>query len=226
MLATLLIFRVLFEILRKVPAIWYCMAMKKIQLAKRLAQFFYEVGTLRRVPRIHRQTLLVDDVTDTIASHTFRVALIGWHLAKMEKADPYKVVMMCLLHDLGEARSNDHNWVHKRYMKVFDDEINKEQLGTLPFDDFFSLMTEYDERKTKEAVIAKDADYVDQILLLREYEWQGNKEAPLWLRDKEHGVKYAKLKDLKTAAAKNIGKSIYHERPSSWWEGIWTKSNR
>lgn len=200
--------------------------MKKILFAKRLAQFFYEVGTLRRVPRIHQQTLLVDDATDTIASHTFRVALIGWHLAKLEKADPYKVVMMCLLHDLGEARSNDHNWVHKRYIKIFEKEINTEQLGTLPFTELHELMQEYAERKTQEAVIAKDADHVDQILLLREYEWQGNKEAPLWLHDKEKGVKYAKLKDLKTASAKDIGKSIYQERPSSWWEGIWTKTNR
>ncbi|MDP4020918.1 MAG: HD domain-containing protein, partial [Candidatus Adlerbacteria bacterium] len=86
---------------------------------RKIVNFFFEVGTMRRLPRIHRQTLLVDDVTDTIASHSYRVALIGWHLAKMEKVDPYKVVMMCLLHDVGEARTGDHNWVHKRYIKVF-----------------------------------------------------------------------------------------------------------
>jgi putative hydrolase of HD superfamily len=193
---------------------------------RRLAQFLFEVGTLRRVPRIHRQTLLVDDVSDTIASHSFRVAHIGWHLAKLEGADPYKVVMMCLLHDLGEARSNDHNWVHKRYIKIFDDEIMKDQLGTLPSDELHDLAAEYAVRKTKEAVVAKDADVIDQILLLREYEWQGNKEAPLWLHDKEKGVRYAKVHDLKTKSARTLGKAIYRERPSSWWEGTWTKANR
>lgn len=198
----------------------------KPKIEKRIAQFLFEIGTLRRIPRIHRQTLLTEDTTDTIASHTFRVAMIGWHLAMMEKVDPYKVVMMCLLHDLPEARSNDHNWVHKRYIKIFDDEINKDQLGTLPDRELFLLGEEYRERKTKEAVVAKDADYVDQILLLREYEWQGNKEAGLWLHDKEKRVAYAKVKDLKTKSAQKIGRAIYDERPSTWFEGVWTKKNR
>lgn len=192
---------------------------------RRIAQFLFEVGTLRRIPRIHRQTLLVDDISDTIASHTFRVALIGWHLAKLEKADPYTVVMMCLLHDLGEARTNDHNWVHKRYIKIFDDEIAKDQLGTMPDTELFSIGEEYRARASKESIVAKDADTLDQVLLLREYEWQGNKEAPEWLHDKGR-QRYAKIADLKTVSAKRIGKAIYHEEPSSWWEGIWTKKNR
>lgn len=192
---------------------------------RRIAQFLFEVGTLRRIPRIHRQTLLVDDLSDTIASHTFRVALIGWHLAKLEKADPYQVVMMCLLHDLGEARSNDHNWVHKRYIKIFDEEINKDQLGTMPDSELFSIGEEYRARESKNSIVAKDADTLDQILLLREYEWQGNKEAPGWLHDKGR-QRYAKIADLKTTSAKKIGEAIYHEDPSSWWADIWTKKNR
>lgn len=90
---------------------------------ERLADFFFEVGTMRRIQRMHRQTLLVEDSSDTIASHSYRVTLIGWHLAKLAGADPYKVVMMCLTHDLGEIRSNDHNWVHKRYVKIYEEEI-------------------------------------------------------------------------------------------------------
>ena len=146
---------------------------------KRLANFLFEAGTMRKILRIHRQTFLSDDMSDNNASHSYRVALIGWILAKKENADPYKVVMMCLLHDLGEVRSNDHNWVHKRYVKVFNDEIIAEQLGTLPFDDFQEVVGEYEERKSKEAIIAKDADMLDQILLLREYDWQGNAEAKI-----------------------------------------------
>lgn len=26
---------------------------------------------------------------------------------------------MCLAHDIAEVRSNDQNWVHKKYVKVF-----------------------------------------------------------------------------------------------------------
>src|SRR3989338_1068538 len=98
---------------------------------KRLASFLFEVGTMRKLLRMHRQTLLTDDMSDNIASHSFRVAIIGWILAKKEMVNPYKTAIMCLLHDLGEIRSNDHNWVHKRYTKVFDKHIIKEHLGSL-----------------------------------------------------------------------------------------------
>src|SRR3990167_9279189 len=143
---------------------------------KRIANFLFEIGTMRKLPRMHRQTLLTNDDSDTIASHSYRVALIAWILAKEEGADPYKTVMMALLHDMAEARTGDHNCVHKRYIKIFEDEINKDQLGTLPYSDLEKLVEEYRERKSIESVVAKHADMLDQILLLREYEWQGNKE--------------------------------------------------
>lgn len=214
--------------IRFAPLVPFCYSVRVMASRpfKRIAQFLFEVGTLRRLPRIHRQTLLVEDTSDTIASHSFRVALIGWQLAKLEKVDPYKVVMMCLLHDLGEARSNDHNWVHKRYIKIFEDEITKDQLGTLPDQEPHELVKEYTLRKSKESIVAKDADLIDQVLLLREYEHQGNKEASLWLTDKGHGGKYAKLSDMKTKSAKEIGKAIYHESPSSWRSAVWQKHNR
>ncbi len=187
---------------------------------ERLADFFFEVGTMRRLQRMHRQTLLVDDSSDTIASHSYRVTLIGWHLAKLAEADPYKVVMMCLTHDLGEIRSNDHNWVHKRYTKIFDDEIAEDQLGSLPFLDLFDFSKEYEERTTLESIVAKDADIIDQILLLREYEWQGSKEAKIWLEGSRH------FDSLKTAGAKELATTLMQRSPSDWWKELATNKNR
>lgn len=193
---------------------------------ERLADFLFEVGTMRRIQRMHRQTLLVEDTSDTIASHSYRVAIIGWHLAKLAGADPYKTVMMCLLHDLGEIRSNDHNWVHKRYVKVYDEEITKDQLGTLPFSELFEFVKEYEERENLESKLAKDADILDQILLLREYEWQGSKEAKIWL-DGKKGEKDARPLDrIKTDTARELGRTLYKRNPSEWWQDLWTGTNR
>ena len=181
---------------------------------------------MRRLPRIHRQTLLVDDVTDTIASHSYRVALIGWFLAKEEKVDPYKVVMMCLLHDVGEARTGDHNWVHKRYIKIFDDEVNQDQLGDLPHPEILQLAEEYHARKSKEALVAKQADLLDQILLLREYEWQGNKEAPAWLKGRPKDGVENKLAGLTLKSSKKLGEEMFKTPPSEWWANLATSKNR
>ena len=192
----------------------------------RLADFFFEVGTMRRLQRMHRQTLLVEDSSDTIASHSYRVTMIGWHLAKLAGADPYKTVMMCLIHDLGEIRSNDHNWVHKRYTKIFDEEILRDQLGTLPFQELFDIAHEYEERTSIESILAKDADIIDQILLLREYEWQGSKEAKIWLDGKRSDVDSRPLDRLKSDAAKALGATLYERSPSEWWKDLWTNKNR
>ena len=196
---------------------------------KRIAEFLFELGTMRKLPRMHRQTFLTDDMSDNIATHSYRVAMIGWFLAKMEKADPYKVVMMCMSHDMGEIRSGDHNWIHKKYVKIFEDEIRKDQLETLPFTELGDLASEYSERKSKESIIAKDADRLDQVLLIKEYIWQGNKEAEIWLHTKpgpagESGNR--QIKELQTESAKKIGQAILEESPSSWWNNIWTNKNR
>lgn len=198
----------------------------KGQKDKRIADFFFEIGTMRKLLRSHRQVLLTDDMSDNIASHSYRISMIGWILAKEEGVDPYKVVMMCLLHDIGEIRTGDHNYVHKRYVKEYEEDSAKEQLESLPFNDLYDLDTEYKERKTKEAKVAKDADLLDQILLLREYQWQGNKEAGVWLGgkgDEEGNVQY---RNLSSETAKRIGKVLYDRKPSDWWNNIWTNKNK
>lgn len=199
---------------------------------ERIAHFLYEIGTMRRIPRAHIQALYSNDVTDTIASHSYRVTWIAWFIAKAEGLDPYKTVMMALLHDLGEVRAGDQHWVNKRYVKVFDDEVIEEQLGTLPFGDLKDFAIEYDKRESNEAHAAKDADMLDQMLILREYEMQGVKEATIWLHGKQSadgniegaGNRYQKI--LKTETARTLSKQIMETNPSDWWNELWTPKRR
>ena len=198
---------------------------------QKIVRFLFELGTMRKLQRMHRQTFLTDDMSDNIATHSYRVALIGWFLAKMENADPYKVVMMCLSHDMGEVRTGDHNWIHKRYVKIFNEEIKEEQLGTLPFDDLKIFADEYDRRESKEAIITKEADLLDQLFLLREYVWQGNKEAEIWLKGKpkdneENGNYLGYIERFKTKSGLALAKVAIKEDPSSWWNNLWTNKNR
>ena len=201
--------------------------MKKNNSIKKAAGFLYEIGTLRKIPRGHMQTLLTNDLSDNIASHSFRVSVIGWILAKEEKVDPYKVLTMCLFHDTAEARSGDQNWVHKSYVKVYENEIINDQIQDLPHDkDLLKIILEYHERKTKESLIAKDADLIDQILLLKEYSWQGNQEAQDWIYGKNKGRGNMQYKLLKTKSAKLLADEIMKQKPSDWWRNKWTEKRR
>jgi len=194
---------------------------------EKIADFLFEIGTMRKMPRMHQQMLLLQDLSDNIASHTYRVTMIAWFLAKLENADPYKTVMMALLHDTKEVRSGDHNYVHKKYVKIFEDEISKDQLGELPFDDLYQIDQEYEARESKEALAAKDADLLDQILLLKEYVHQGNHEAEIWLSGKGNADKEnVQYRSLKTESGKALGRQILDGKISKWWENIWTPKNR
>lgn len=191
-----------------------------------LTKFFYEIGNLRKVLRAHQQTLLVNDPSDNIASHSFRTAFIGYFLAKELEGDADKVLKMCLSHDIEDVRSGDMNWVNKKYVKVYGDEIRDDQLKNLPHsEEFLQLSKEYAERQSKEAKIAKDADLLDQVFLLREYSHQGNKEAEHWVREGSEGICY-QIKLMSFDLTKEIARKAIAMKPSDWWENIWTSKNR
>jgi len=180
--------------------------MQKDQIQK-LVSLFFEVGTLRKIPRAHQQTLLFQDLSDNIASHSFRVAFIGYFLAENLGADSGKVVKMCILHDIEEARTGDQNWLHKTYIKSFESEVRKDQIkGLDSTEEFEKLSKEFDARETLEAKITKDADLLDEMFLLKEYAWQGSKEAEDWLHFDEQG-KNEQEKRLQTDLANKLQKS-------------------
>lgn len=191
---------------------------------KNTIQFLYEVGTLRKIPRAHMQALFTNDLSDNIASHSFRVTLIGWLLAEAEGANINKVIKMCLLHDIPETRSGDQNYIHKKYVQVYENQIKEDQLGNLPEKiGIIKLSEEYDKRKTLAAKVAKDADTLDQVFLLKEYSMSGNKEATEWLSAKDI---INRKKRLFTKTAKKWVNEITTQNPSDWWLNVWTSKRR
>ena len=172
----------------------------------------FEVGSLRRLQRSHLQNL--SKTEDSVLDHSFRVGLIGYLLAILAGADANKVLKMCLWHDLAEARTGDQNWIHKRYVKAQPEKANRDQFKGTPIEkEARALFKEYQARKTKESVIAKDADILEEVLQLKEYADQGNKEAERW-------IPY-NTKHLKTSIAKALAKQALNSDIHDWW---WRKS--
>lgn len=192
---------------------------------KNLANFLFEVGTLRKINRAHAQTLLTNDLTDNIASHSYRVSVIGLFLAYKEECDPGLVVIMCLTHDWPETRSGDHNWVHKKNVAVDTKGIIEGQSEVHGINELSEIIEEYEARQSKESIIAKDADTLDQLLLLKEYEWQGNMEASSWLNGRSKERPYAWVDRLKLKSAKELARTIYDSNPSNWWRDLYTNVN-
>ena len=181
----------------------------------KLVPLLFEIGTLRKIARTHRQILLTDDLSDNIAAHSFRVAVIAYYLARAENVSVSKVVLMALLHDIPEARSGDQNWIHKRYTDVSEHKIVHDQLSGLEQDDsLLAIMDEYYARTTKESKIAKDADVLDQILLIKEYAHQGNREASVWSESNMYDTL------LFSGTAKSLASYIKQGQVNSWWQQL------
>ncbi len=176
---------------------------------KRSAQFLFEVGMLKRTPRTGYQFL--GSGSESVADHSFRTAVIGYVLASQEPdADLNKVILMCLFHDLPEARTGDHNYVNKRYVRADEERAIRDQVRELLFgDEIISLTQEFNTDDTLEARLARDADQLDLILELKEQLDLGNPSARDWLS-------FA-VKRLLTGSAKGLAQEILTTDRSEWW---------
>ncbi|MEZ4602464.1 MAG: HD domain-containing protein [Desulfobacterales bacterium] len=56
---------------------------------------------------------------ESVAEHSFCATFIAYVMAMMEpEADSLRLISMCLVHDLPEARTGDHNYVQKKYVTI------------------------------------------------------------------------------------------------------------
>ena len=175
----------------------------------RAIQFLFEAGMLKKTPRTGYQFL--GSGGESVADHSFRTAVIGYMLGCLETPpDRNKVVLMCLFHDLPEARTGDHNYVNKRYVQADEESALRDQVRDLFCgDEILSLIREYNEGKSAEAVLSRDADQLDLILELKEQLDAGNTNAREWLA-------YA-VQRLQTEAAQKMAHEILTTHSSDWW---------
>lgn len=164
---------------------------------------------LKRTPRSGFQFLGTG--SETVAEHSLRAAVIGYVLSQMSGTlNRERVVLMCLFHDLVEARTGDLNYVNKKYVKADEKAAVQDMTRSLPFGSEISgLADEFNERATPEAEAAHDADQIEMILQLKELGDLGNRYAPEWIS--------AAVKRLRTDDGKRLARSILNTDFSAWW---------
>ena len=189
---------------------------------KNLANFFFEVGMLKRTPRSGFQFL--GSGAESVAEHSFRTALIGYTLARLDgEADVGRVLEICLFHDVPEARTGDLNYVNKKYVQVDEERAVEDLAATLPFgENYRGALAEFASGESREAVIAHDADQLEMILALKEYKDLGNRYADEW-------YPFA-VRRLKTETARGLAEEIWVTDSTKWWfdgpADWWVKGKR
>lgn len=178
-------------------------------IMKEITEFLFETSMLRRTPRSGFQFL--GSGSESVAEHVLSAIFIGYVLCKMdEQADERKVLRFCLMHDLPEARTGDMNYVNKKYVKVDEKKAVQELTAPLFFGgEIEDALEEFNEGRTRESLLARDADQLALLLHLKECSDLGNKYSQEWMR-------FATQR-LETETARKLAMSILDTDYSAWW---------
>jgi len=180
------------------------------------AKFLYELGQLKRVKRSGWWIAGVKD-PESVAEHSFRAAVIAHLLAHLEGADREKAVSMALFHDTAEARTNDAHRIVRRYVEWegVDRKAVEDQSRRLPdalAEQWISLFTEFEEARSLEAQVARDADLLECLVQAREYQVLGYADVVDWISNAQAA--------LKTKSARELAEECLKTDPKEWWQGL------
>lgn len=184
--------------------------------SQEFASFIHEAGALKTLSRSGWASVGITNA-EHVADHMYRSMLIGYGLAEMEGVDSRKVALMLLFHDLHESRLGDAHTLHRHYVdqKPAEMAVARDQVKRMPANmgrEYLSLFKEFEERKTKESIVAKDAESLDCAFQAIEYRGQAGEPVEDWVES----VKPA----LKTESARKLLASALDGKLLTWWRGF------
>jgi putative hydrolase of HD superfamily len=176
---------------------------------KNIANLLFEAKMLKEIPRSGFHFL--GSGKESVAEHTFSTTFIAFVLAQLQPdIDALKLISMCLVHDLAEARIGDLNTVQKTYVTADETKALADITAGLPFGSKISdLIQEFNQNRSTEAKLAHDADQIALILELKYLSDTGYSPPNLWLPHV--------LERIQTNIAKKISRSIMETHRDDWW---------
>jgi putative hydrolases of HD superfamily len=136
-------------------------------------------GKLKRIKRKGWVKKVGIKNPESVAEHSFRMAVLGAYASEILSLDPAKVMRMCLIHDLAESVIGDKMPEEKKSEESHRDEEDRVMLsilGTLPEParrKFISDWKELVEDATLEAKAVWQIDKLEMGLQMKDYAAQG-----------------------------------------------------
>lgn len=176
---------------------------------KNIAALLFEANILKNIPRAGFHFLGAGK--ESVAEHSFCITFIAYVMAHLEtEMDAMRLITMCLVHDLPEARTGDHNYVQKKYVTTDEEQAVSDVIRGIPFGDSLAdLITEFNEQKTFESQLAHDADQLAFMLNLKSIADVGHRSPDQWLPIVQNR--------LKTKLGKRLAEEIISTQWDAWW---------
>jgi putative hydrolase of HD superfamily len=176
---------------------------------KAIANLLFEARILKDIPRSGFHFL--GSGSESVAEHSFIATFIGYALSQIApEADALRLLQMCLIHDLTEARTGDLNYVQKKYLSVDESQTIADLTEDLPFGKALTdLIEEFSAAETLEAQLAHDADQLALVLELKALHDAGNNGPEAWLP--------RVVGRLRTSIGQSLAKQILNTASDEWW---------
>ena len=176
---------------------------------RNIANLLFKAKILKEIPRSGYHYLGAGK--ESVAEHSFSISFIAFVMSQMEpNVDALKLIAMCLVHDLPEAKTGDLNYVQKKYVTADENKAVEDITRDLPFGSSLAdLLYEFNSGQSVEAKLARDADQLALILDLKALSDIGYDPPKKWLP-------YA-LKRLETKTGQDLAESIMKTEWDAWW---------
>lgn len=178
-----------------------------------VCRFLYEVGYLKRSPRVGWEVGGVAGRIESVAEHSFRTAILAHLIATAEGGNADRAATLGLYHDVPETRIGDIPYVGRRYLTAAEPEtIVKDQTSSMPeaiSGPVRAAVAEFEAGETVEAVCARDADKLECLLQAREYQVAGATDIDAWIESSQRAVK--------TETGRRLAEEALVTHPGDWW---------
>jgi putative hydrolase of HD superfamily len=192
--------------------LWYRIPQFRGNPMKNLIDLLFQAHHLKNMDRTGYAFL--GPGKESVAEHSFSAAFVGLILSHLEpNADALRLITMCLLHDLAEARTGDLNYVQKKYVDSHEDKAVTDTVKNLSFGaDWTEIISEFNQGNTIEAQLAHDADQISFLLELKSLADMGYAPPLGWLD--------SVTKRLKTTIGQQLAHEIRDTPSDRWWRKL------
>jgi len=168
-----------------------------------LVDFAKKIGKLKLVKRTG--WIIFGKIKDpeSVADHTMRLASLALVAGDELEVDKRKLVDMAIVHDLGESIIGDivHEYADRDLPNSHDKSKAESSAIKELFkdikngDEFLKIWQEYEDQKTKEAIVLKQLDKFEMVLQALEYQEVTDPKnlEPFWINARKH-IKHPVIK--------------------------------
>ena len=176
-----------------------------------ILDFFKTAANLKKIPRQGWIDKLSLENSESVADHSYSMAVIGMVISDLENYNSEKILKMILLHDLAESKIGDYTpkQLSKEKKNKLENNAFNEIIKSLPDSiksQYLQIWQEYQKNNSPESMIVHQIDKLEMALQAKIYEKDGYSQEKLegFFESAKLDITDPKLKELFTKIIKDI----------------------